>query len=101
MAIIVFFLLRYRKSAHAKPEISYPNSIIPGNAVNTLNNNANGRTSTMIPDTDSESEEDSHVVDRQLSEESSSEDEIQKIKVRPKLKKIFYQKLINTHNNPQ
>ena len=73
MAIIVFFLLRYRKSAHAKPEISYPNSIIPGNAVNTLNNNANGRTSTMIPDTDSESEEDSHVVDRQLSEESSSE----------------------------
>lgn len=35
----------------------------------------------MIPDTDSESEEDSHVVIRQLSDESSSEDEIQKIKV--------------------
>ena len=81
MATLVFFLLRNRKSAHEKPEISYPNSIIPGNAVKTLNNNANGRTSTMIPDTDSESEEDSHVVIRQLSDESSSEDEIQKIKV--------------------
>ena len=43
----------------------------------------------MIPGTDSESEEDSHEVDRQLSEESSSEDEIQKIKVRPKLKENF------------
>ena len=41
----------------------------------------------MIPDTDSESEEDSHVVIRQISEESSSEDEIQKIKVCPKSKK--------------
>ena len=49
----------------------------------------------MIVDTDSESEEDSHVVIRQISEESSSEDEIQKIKVCPKSKKIF-----NTHKNP-
>ena len=97
--ILAFFIIRNRRAADDKPEISYPNSIVPGNAVTTLNNNADGRTSTMLPDTDSDSEEE--FARRRNCDsfgESSSEDEIEKIKDSSIIYIIFEYFVIQTSN---